>query len=1652
MNQATPATIAEFDPFETDSSSVSAKIFWPSGDAPLASTQNVLRKNEKSLIEETASPHSPTFTPEDSMSSSSFPSNNDVLSQSSIATSAEAFSLLSKAMSNSNSSNLNPTSANGSSSSAATSKHDSSYSIRNQPQERSTLPEEGGVKQSSANAAPGVSAVANAALRDELRQLRALQDAARNENIALRGELERAKASAQQNVSKDNASFMSPNTAGSLQMRAQEAEKKYIEADAARTRMRSEVTAADSALNTAELAMQELAQRNADLTERNRAIARENERLSSELKSALSERVNASRDVQHEVDSLRQSVIKLNEKIAFEADLASQATSKLSAMTQDRDSLLVQLRNSQFEAEEASEKAQSASLSLASERAIHTDDLASLRADLVRESQKLTSLRLQLSTHEESSKEREESLVSELNSVRSALDDTISELNEARSRISVLEADSVALQELRSQQVALQDHTVSAMQSARAEATSLKDSLAKAKADLERVTRESSESKREAEAARESTREMERDLDAIVAARMVSLETRLTDTTAVLERTAKDRDTLHKEYVDAARRASEASLRLSVEAENAESARRKAELELEEVRSSNVKLLAAIDAGHKTTHVHVRESESLKQEAIELRKLLDAAATRHNDELTSESRKATQWMETARKLESEMIVAKDRAEQLAQTAAIASLQLRSAERDANEARSREAELAAALKAATVSSDESKTELANALRDRSLVQQRVAEVESDLLREKRHFDSQVTAMKASVADSEKHLKEAVDSAEKLRKELEAAYAARLDDRRAFDLAIVERDNENAREMWSALSERDSKHAEAISRMISDREESATRSIHDALQAQAQQHALEMEMAARDHERSISAMESNFERVRSQMAAEATSLIEKVTFRLTAAESVEARLSQEAALLREQLEDREDEAAERSRASERAVETIKEANKKELESLLEETAKSRRDIENMTHAMGQAERALSSLTSDRQSLADELDAEKDRVRRLESQLSAANQERNEDREALAEQLQRDRDTIISEFENEREALLSEFDEERRRYQLEVEELGRSLHEEAERAKFHMKETESVRHEGQSKLQAAQQRHLIEQETMKAELAREKERYQSLLAEFETRESELQMAQLQASESSSKAEAAEGKLSAMQERSQLLTDRLQQLQADFVAHREGESTRASRARAALAQERAERQRAELASDSLRATHEAEVTARVSSLVETELAAMRRDSAEAKVQWDHDKQALLQQIEAATSRANRLQKQLADLASSKQQQLQQEKHYQQHYVRGGSGGGGGGAHSTAASPTPSATSGKTSSITVEAVHKDMLSLRRLSEDSMKQTQQLLDSVQKLQHGDMSDTALTTSLPPMKARAHSLSNQRIESGRVRNEGPSTIPTSDYNLTHDSRDRTRAFSEGDGFESSAFSLPPSANTSPTAAITSKAIPSTSLPLSPLASSSSNSNSQSMLQRRLESLPRSPGVPETPGQRRRRLLLSVLSALEKSSKGTPIDGHVGISAEDDDEPGTIYSAKFAGTSQSHSALHSGGASSQASYHSPESDDASHSLNTTEKGVSNQISSEVKEPVSIERKKIVPSDVIKSISSVSSEVNKSISSGMKLSPPRAYSSASSIVSSVSSSSTSPRRPKHPFLKKKEGVLSSNVSPDKRSPSLHNPGSGR
>jgi hypothetical protein len=184
-------------------------------------------------------------------------------------------------------------------------------------------------------------------------------------------------------------------------------------------------------------------------------------------------------------------------------------------------------------------------------------------------------------------------------------------------------------------------------------------------------------------------------------------------------------------------------------------------------------------------------------------------------------------------------------------------------------------------------------------------------------------------------------------------------------------------------------------------------------------------------------------------------------------------------------------------------------------------------------------------------------------------------------------------------------------------------------------------------------------------------------------------------------------------------------------------------------------------------------------------------------------------------------------------------------------------------------------------------------------------------------------------------------------------------------------------------------------------------------------------------------------------------LSVLSALEKSSKGTPIDGHVGISAEDDDEPGTIYSAKFAGTSQSHSALHSGGVSSQASYHSPESDDASHSLNTTEKGVSNPISSEVKEPVSIERKKIVPSDVIKSISSVSSEVNKSISSGMKLSPPRAYSSASSIVSSVSSSiasSTSPRRPKHPFLKKKEGVLSSNVSPDKRSPSLHNPGSGR
>ena len=143
-----------------------------------------------------------------------------------------------------------------------------------------------------------------------------------------------------------------------------------------------------------------------------------------------------------------------------------------------------------------------------------------------------------------------------------------------------------------------------------------------------------------------------------------------------------------------------------------------------------------------------------------------------------------------------------------------------------------------------------------------------------------------------------------------------------------------------------------------------------------------------------------------------------------------------------------------------------------------------------------------------------------------------------------------------------------------------------------------------------------------------------------------------------------------------------------------------------------------------------------------------------MRRDAAEAKVQWDHDKVLLLQQVEAATNRASRLQKQLSELASSKQQQIQQEQHYQQYYVRGGNA-------------TTSGVSTLASSSSIETVHKDMLSLRRLSEDSMKQTQQLLDSVHKLNSGDSSDiplssglsSTLSTSLPPMKPRASSISS-----------------------------------------------------------------------------------------------------------------------------------------------------------------------------------------------------------------------------------------------------------------------------------------------------
>jgi hypothetical protein len=183
------------------------------------------------------------------------------------------------------------------------------------------------------------------------------------------------------------------------------------------------------------------------------------------------------------------------------------------------------------------------------------------------------------------------------------------------------------------------------------------------------------------------------------------------------------------------------------------------------------------------------------------------------------------------------------------------------------------------------------------------------------------------------------------------------------------------------------------------------------------------------------------------------------------------------------------------------------------------------------------------------------------------------------------------------------------------------------------------------------------------------------------------------------------------------------------------------------------------------------------------------------------------------------------------------------------------------------------------------------------------------------------------------------------------------------------------------------------------------------------------------------LQQSPGVPETPGQRRRRLLLSVLSALERSTKGASVDGSVGLLVLEDDEPGTIYSAKFAGSNHTQSVSHGGaGASSQAAHHSPESEDervggGRNSIFASGKEANKSLSNEISKSSNEIRKS-------------SSEINK------KLSPPQVQSSSSSVVSVSSSiaSSTSPRRPKHAFLKKHEGVLSSIVSPEKRSPSLH------
>ena len=122
----------------------------------------------------------------------------------------------------------------------------------------------------------------------------------------------------------------------------------------------------------------------------------------------------------------------------------------------------------------------------------------------------------------------------------------------------------------------------------------------------------------------------------------------------------------------------------------------------------------------------------------------------------------------AKRLEGELSIVKDRTEQLAQTAAIATLQLRSAEREVNDAKNREIEISNALRLATSSSDESKAELTRAINDRSIAQHRVLEIESELVREKRHFESQLTILKASVNDNETRAKESNDLLIKLSK--------------------------------------------------------------------------------------------------------------------------------------------------------------------------------------------------------------------------------------------------------------------------------------------------------------------------------------------------------------------------------------------------------------------------------------------------------------------------------------------------------------------------------------------------------------------------------------------------------------------------------------------------------------------------------------------------------------------------------------------------------------------------------------------------------------------------------------------------------------------------------------------------------------------